>query len=63
MIPQVTVKVKKNPPWLSSVLLTNIRKKNSLYRRARKSGRFEDVGNYKKQRNLVANMLKSSKIF
>ena len=60
-IPQVTVKVKKNPPWLSSVLLTNIRKKNSLYRRARKSGRFEDVGNYKKQRNLVANMLKSSK--
>ena len=58
-IPQVTVKVKKNPPWLSSVLLTNIRKKNSLYRRARKSGRFEDVGNYKKQRNLVANMLKS----
>ena len=42
-IPQVTVKVKNNPPWLTNDLLTNIRKKNSLYRRARKSGKEEDL--------------------
>ena len=61
---QVTVKVKKNPPWLSSVLLTNIRKKNShcTDEHASQEG-LRMLVIIKKQRNLVADgcMLKASK--
>ena len=60
-IPTVTVKVNRNPPWLTHDLLLAIRSRNSLYRRARKTGSEAHLDCYKKKRNEVANMLKSAK--
>ena len=60
-IPTVTVKVNRNPPWLTHDLLAAIRSCNILYRRAHKTGKEAHLDCYRKKRNEVANinMLKS----
>ena len=57
----MTVKVNRNPPWLTHDLLAAIRSRNILYRRAHKTGKEAHLDCYRKKRNEVANMLKSAK--
>ena len=54
-IPTVTVKVNRNPPWITHDLLAAIRSRNLLYRQARKTGKEAHLDCYKKKRNEVAN--------
>ena len=60
-IPQTVLK-KKHLPWINSALMKRLlKKRNSAYRHAKKSGLPHHWHSYKQKRNHVANLLKSSK--
>ena len=60
-IPKVTLSKKKKLPWISKELLQFIKKKLSLFQKAKRSGHKMDFQKYKRCRNKVSTMLKYSK--
>ena len=57
-IPRRTLPQRRNLPWLSKTIVQSMRKRNYLYRKAKKSGNF---CKYKKARNKTTAMLRASK--
>ena len=60
-IPKVTISTKHNLPWMSSTIKAKMRKRNSVYRRARKTGCPSLWNKYTSLRNQVVNVLRQSK--
>ena len=57
-IPRRTLPQRRNLPWLSKTIVQSMRKRNYLYRKAKKSGNF---CKYKKARNKTTAVLRASK--
>ena len=60
-IPKVTISTKHNFPWMSSTIKAKMRKRNSAYRRARKTGCPSLWNKYNSLRYQVVNILRQSK--
>ena len=60
-IPTRYLPTKHNLPWLTSHIMKCIRKRTSLFRRAKKSKKTSDMLQYKKMRNKVVKLLRHSK--
>ena len=61
-IPIATLTSKKNLPWLNRNIIKAIRERNRAFKRAKKSRKSEHMQKYKKQRNMITNMLRSAKL-
>ena len=62
-IPKVTISTKHNLPWMNRNIMAKMRKRNSIYRRARKTG-HPSLWIWKKYislRNEVVTILRKSK--
>ena len=60
-IPKVTISIKHNLPWMNRNIKAKLRKRNSVYRRARKTGHPSLWKNYTSLRNEVITILRKSK--
>ena len=60
-IPSGKVKVRRNLPWINKEVLDAIRKRNTLFRFAKRSGKPSDFAKYKAKRNEVVLILRKSK--
>ena len=60
-IPSGKVKVRRNLPWINKEVLDAIRKRNTLFRFAKRSGKPSDFAKYKAKRNEVVFILRKSK--
>ena len=60
-IPQLTLRKKRNVPWLNSNIVRHIRQRNSAFQAAKRSSKPNVFGKYKKLRNKVVKLLRSSK--
>ena len=60
-IPQQTLRKKSNVPWLNSNIVRHIRQRNSAFQAAKRSSKPNVFGKYKKLRNKVVKLLRSSK--
>ena len=61
-IPKGTLPKRQNLPWLSKNLIQAMRKRNYLYRRAKRTGVPRDMGQYQTARNKAITMLRNAKI-
>ena len=61
-IPKGTLPKRQNLPWLSKNLIQAMRKRNYLYRRAKRTGVPRDMGQYQTARNKAVTMLRNAKI-
>ena len=57
-IPSSVLPERKNLPWLTKDIIQGMRKKNSLFKKAKASS---DYQNYKKARNRIVTQLRESK--
>ena len=60
-IPKGTLPKRQNLPWVSKNVLRAMRKRNRLYKRAKKTGTVTHMKNYKTLRNKVVAMLRANK--
>ena len=60
-IPRKILPKKRRLPWINYAVIKLIRKRNAAFRRAKKSGKASDQAKYRKLRNNVVNVLRSSK--
>ena len=60
-IPSKKLLPRKTLPWLSSKIMRLVRKRNTLFSKAKKSGKLSDRAKYCQMRNRVVNLLRSSK--
>lgn len=60
-IPNSVLKPRKNLPWLTKTIIQAMRKRNSLFRAAHKSGNEAILSKYKAERNKVVSLLRASK--
>ena len=60
-VPHAIVKPKSNVPWMNHCLTTAIRKRNILFRMAKRTGKASDRVKYNRQRNRVVTMLRNAK--
>ena len=60
-IPKGTLPKRQNLPWLSKNLIQAMRKRNYLYRRAKRTGVPRDMGQYRTARNKTVTMLRNAK--
>ena len=60
-IPHSVLKPRKNLPWLTKTIIQAMRKRNSLFRAAHKSGNKAILSKYKAERNKVVSLLRASK--
>jgi len=61
-VPSKTITVRKNDkPWFTSELRTEIRKRDRLYKVARRTNSINDINKFKSQRNRVNSMKKYAK--
>ena len=60
-IPHSMVKVKRNLPWVNKSILKAIRKRNTLFCIAKRTGKSTDHAKYKAKHNQVVKMLQESK--
>ncbi len=61
-IPRKTILVRQNIPWLNLSILKKIRRRNSLYRKAKVYGCFHSWRKYKALRNQTVKELRTSKV-
>ena len=61
-VPSKTISLKKRPPWLSKKLLVEMKKRNALYRKAKRTAKPSVRELYKTQRNKVTCLLKTAKV-
>lgn len=60
-IPHTTAKLKRNLPWLNKDILNAIKKRDTLFRTAKATGKSCDRERYNQKRNQVVSMLRESK--
>jgi len=60
-IPKASLAKRRNLPWLTKNISSSIRKRNYLFKRAKRSGRPDQFYKYKKMRNRVTSMLRNGK--
>ena len=60
-IPHTTAKVRRNLPWLNKGILNAIKKRDTLFRTAKATGKSCDRERYNQKRNQVVSMLRESK--
>ena len=60
-IPQKTLRKQNNVPWLNSNTVRYIRLRNNVFQSAKRSGKSKDFAKFKKLRNRVVQMMRSSK--
>jgi len=60
-IPNGEIKTKRNPPWIDKGVISAIRKRNTLFRTAKRTGKSSDFAKYKAKRNQVVQILRASK--
>ena len=61
-VPSKTISLKKRPPWLSKKLLVEMKKRNALYRKAKRTAKPSVWELYKTQRNIVTCLLNTAKV-
>ena len=60
-IPHTTAQVRRNLPWLNKGILNAIKKRDTLFRTAKATGKSRDRERYNQKRNQVVSMLRESK--
>ena len=53
--------IKRNPPWITKAVLSAIKRRNTLFRTAKSTGKPIDRAKYNSKRNEVVNMLRECK--
>ena len=61
-VPSKTILLKKRPAWLTKKLLVEMKKRNALYRKAKRTAKPSVWELYKIQRNKVTCLLKTAKV-
>ena len=60
-IPRVTIKSERRVPWVTHAIKQAMRKRKTLFNKAKSTGDPQDLAIYKQQRNHVLNMLRESR--
>ena len=60
-IPHTMAEIKRNPPWITKAVLSAIKRRNTLFRTAKSTGKPIDRAKYNSKRNEVVNMLRECK--
>ena len=60
-VPWIALPPRRNLPWLNKCLVQLMRKRNQLFRQAKRSRRNVDLEKYRKMRNKVLSQLRSAK--
>ena len=61
-IPSITIKRRKNLPWLNTNIVRHMRMRNKMFQKAKRSHKQQHLLQFKKLRNKVVTMLRQEKI-